>query len=123
MTPADGTAGTSAGHNKQLSVFATTEALERMLLLDDSGSMSWDALGNPLPPNSPSSRWSELADAVNTSFLNLLGFFGEARGKFGIARFPAGDLLNPATFDLVNPITIPNVAGMATAQGLVADVN
>ena len=29
------------GHNRQLSVFATTQALEVILLLDASGSMAW----------------------------------------------------------------------------------
>ena len=65
ITPADNTAGTDVGHNKQLSVSATTQALEVMLLLDTSGSMSWDPLGNSLPVPSNMSRWHELVDAVN----------------------------------------------------------
>lgn len=122
ITPADTTALTAAGHNQQLSVSALTQSLEVMLLLDDSGSMGWDPLGNPLPAGSSASRWSELADAVNNHFLNLLGFFGQSRGNFGIARFPATDPLNPATYDLVNPTPIPNAAGMAAAQEAVAAV-
>ncbi|GIH14139.1 VWA domain-containing protein [Rugosimonospora africana] len=120
-SPADSTAGTSAGHNQQLSLTATTQRLEVVLLLDDSGSMSWDALGTILPPNSPSSRWSELASATN-QFLDLLAHFGQNRGRFGIARFPAGDPLNPATYDIVPMTDIPDVAGMATAQAAVAAI-
>ncbi|HEY2669133.1 MAG TPA: hypothetical protein VGJ07_02025 [Rugosimonospora sp.] len=120
-SPADSTASTSAGHNQQLSLTATTQRLEVVLLLDDSGSMSWDALGTILPPNAPNSRWSELASATN-QFLDLLAHFGENRGRFGIARFPAGDPLNPSTFDIVPMTTIPNVAGMATAEAAVAAI-
>ena len=124
IAPLDLTAGTSVGHNGRLSVSATTQALEVVLLLDDSGSMSWDPSGGFLPPGSPLSRWSELADAVNNHFLNLLGFFGEARGKFSISKFPPTDPLNPATYDLLSPPVgpIPNVAGMGTAQAAVAAV-
>jgi hypothetical protein len=83
--------------------------------------MSWDALGTILPPNAPNSRWSELASATN-QFLDLLAHFGENRGRFGIARFPAGDPLNPSTFDIVPMTTIPNVAGMAAAEAAVAAI-
>jgi hypothetical protein len=120
--PPDDTLATNvAGHNHQVAITATTQALEVMMLLDDSGSMSWDPLGNPLPPGSPSSRWAELVQATN-QFLNLLGFFGESRGRYGIARFPAENPLNPATFDIVPATNIPNVAGMAAAQGAVAAI-
>lgn len=121
ITPADTTAGTGAGHNRQLSVSATTQALEIMLLLDDSGSMGWDSHGNPLPAKSPSSRWSELLGAVN-QFLDLLAFFGTGRGKYGIARFPASEPANPSTYDLVLPTAIPDTAGIGAAQTIVSGV-
>jgi hypothetical protein len=95
--------------------------LEIMLLLDDSGSMSWDPKGNVLPPGSSSSRWSELSGAAN-QFLNLLAFFGFGHGRFGIARFPASNPANPATFDLVPPANIPDMANVGTAQAAVAGV-
>lgn len=117
----DALAGIAAGHNHQLTLTATTQALEVVLLLDDSGSMSWDALGNWLPAGAPNSRWSELVSAVNP-FLDLLAFFGEDRGRYGIARFPAGDPLNPATFDIVPATAIPGIAGMAGAQAAVAAI-
>ncbi len=120
-TPDDTTAGTSAGHNEQISLTATTQQLEVVLLLDDSGSMSWDPLGNTLPAGSPSSRWGELVSAAN-QFLDLLAHFGHDRGRFGIARFPAGDPLNPSTFDIVPMTAIPDVAGMAAAETAVAAI-
>jgi hypothetical protein len=120
-SPADTTAGTAAGHNAQVSLTATTQRLEVVLLLDDSGSMSWDALGTPLAAGAPNSRWAELASATN-QFLDLLAHFGHDRGRFGIARFPAGDPLNPATHDIVPMTAIPDVAGMGTAQAAVAAV-
>lgn len=116
ITPTDNTAGTSAGHNRQLSVSATTQELEVMLLLDDSGSMTWDPMGATLPSNSPLSRWHELGDAVNP-FLDMLGFFGDARGKFGIARFPT----DTATFDVFAPADI-NAANIATAKSSVTGI-
>ena len=122
ITPADNTAGTGVGHNRQLSVSATTQALEVMLLLDTSGSMSWDPLGTVLPVPSNMSRWHELVDAVNVQFLPLLGFFGNGRGKFGIARFPATNPALPATYDLQAPVAIPDPAGMAAAEAAVAGV-
>ncbi|MFN2497148.1 MAG: hypothetical protein ABR608_14805 [Pseudonocardiaceae bacterium] len=120
-SPADTTAGPSAGHNQQLSLTATTQRLEVVLLLDASGSMSWDPLGTPLPAGAPNSRWGELVSAAN-QFLDLLAHFGQNRGRFGIARFPASDPLNPSTFDIVPMTDIPTVAGMAAAQTAVAAV-
>jgi hypothetical protein len=120
-TPADSTAGTTAGHNQQLSFTATTQELEVVLLLDDSGSMSWDPLGNSLPVGSPNSRWGELVSAAN-QFLDLLAHFGQKRGRFGIARFPAGDPLNPSTYDIVPMKAIPDVAGMGAAETAVAAI-
>jgi len=119
--PVDSTAGTGGGHNKRIALAATTQQLEVVLLLDDSGSMGWDALGNPLPANAPNSRWGELVSAAN-QFLDLLAHFGQGRGRFGIARFPAGDPLNPSTFDIVPMTAIPAVAGMAAAETAVAAI-
>ncbi len=120
-SPADSTAGTSDGHNQAVSLSATTQELEVVLLLDDSGSMGWDPLGTPLPAGDPTSRWSELVSGAN-QFLDLLAHFGQNRGRFGIARFPAGDPLNPSTFDIVPMTAIPGVGGMATAETAVAAV-
>ncbi len=124
IDPQDKTAGAFAGHNNQLSLSALTQALEVMILLDDSGSMSWTPKGKGgLPPKDPSSRWGELTDALNNEFFKLLGFFGEGRGKFGIAIFPPTNPADPATFDLLNPPkTIPNAAGMSIATTPVAGV-
>lgn len=119
--PADTTAGTSAGHNQRIALTATTAQLEVVLLLDDSGSMSWDALANPLPAGAPNSRWAELVSAAN-QFLDLLAHFGQNRGRFGVARFPAGDPVNPSTFDIVPMTAIPDVAGMATAETAIAAI-
>ena len=112
----DPTAGTTAGHNKQVVLSGRTQALEVVMLLDDSGSMGWAPGG---PSASGPSRWSELESAVN-GFLTFLGFFGQNKGKFGIARFPAGDPGNPATFDIVPMGNITN--SMAAAQGAVAAI-
>jgi hypothetical protein len=117
--PADTTAGTSPGHNQQVALTATTQRLEVVLLLDDSGSMSWDPLGTPLAVGDPHSRWGELVSAVGGTtgnFLDLLAHFGQKRGQFGIARFPAGDPLNSATFDIEPMADIPDVAGMKKAH-------
>ena len=120
-TPPDNTALLVAGHNKRISLAATTQALEVVMLLDDSGSMSWAPDGTILPPASPTARWSELASAVNP-FLNTLAFIGENRGKFGVAKFPPTNPLDPNTFNIAAMATIPNVAGMATAQAAIAAV-
>ncbi|MEC4018812.1 hypothetical protein [Streptomyces sp. H27-D2] len=117
-SPADTTAGTGAGHSGQLSLVATTQRLEVVLLLDSSGSMDWDPLGNTLPPGATTRRWDELVSA-NSQFLNLLALFGQGIGRFGIARFPAGDPQNPASFDIVPMTAIPNEAGMAAAKAAV----
>lgn len=115
-TPPDTTAGTGTGHNQRISITATTQLLEVVLLLDDSGSMSWDPLGNPQPAGAPTSRWSELASAAS-QFLDLLAHFGQDRGRFGIARFPPGDPFRPPTFDIVPMTSIPGVAGMGKPGG------
>jgi Mg-chelatase subunit ChlD len=121
ISPTDTTVGVSTGHNGQLQVATQTQRLEVVLLLDDSGSMSWDPLGNILPAGSPTSRWAELESGAN-QFLDLLAHFGASHGKLGIARFPAGDPGNPSTFDIVPPETIPDTAGIAAAQTAVAAV-
>jgi hypothetical protein len=119
--PVDSTAGATPGHNQQIALTATTQQLEVVLLLDDSGSMGWDALANPLPAGAPNSRWGELVSAAN-QFLDLLAHFGQNRGQFGIARFPAGDPQNPSTFDIAPMTAIPDVAGMATAETAIAAI-
>ncbi|MET9405995.1 VWA domain-containing protein [Streptomyces sp. NPDC002935] len=116
--PADTTVGTSPEHNQQVTLSTTTQRLEVVLLLDDSGSMAWDALGQD-PANKAGSRWGELTSAVN-QFLDMLAHFGEKRGRFGIARFPAGDELNPATFDIVPMTDIPGA--MSAAQNAVTAI-
>ncbi|MEV8509040.1 peptidoglycan-binding protein [Actinoplanes sp. NPDC051475] len=121
--PPDTTAGTSPGHNQRIQITAKAQALEIVLLLDDSGSMGWDPLGTFLPPNAPNARWSELESAAN-NFLDLLAHFGAGRGRFGVARFPAPDPNNPSTFDLV-PMTdiTPNMAAAQTAISNVEPFN
>jgi hypothetical protein len=121
ITPADTTAGITAGHNRQMSISAKTQALEVMMLLDDSGSMAWDAKGNVVPAGSPLARWTELRDAVNVQFLPMLGFFGQGHGKFGVARFPAPNPALPSTYDLQAPVAIDSV-GIGNAQTAVAGV-
>ena len=124
-SPADRTAGTSPGHNQQISLTATIQRLEVVLLLDDSGSMSGDKFGNSLPAGDPHSRWGELVSAVGGTtgnFLDLLAFFGQNRGRFGIARFPAGDPNNSTTFDIVPMTDIPDVPGMKTAHDNLAKI-
>jgi hypothetical protein len=117
--PADPGAGTT-GHNNQLAINALAQQLEVVLLLDDSGSMSWDALGNP-PTSSEHSRWSELATAAN-DFLDFLAHFGNNHGGYGIARFPAGDPSNPATFDIVPFTAIPPQPSIGTAQDAISAI-
>jgi hypothetical protein len=114
-TPVDTTATTSLGHNKQLGITATVQRLEVVLLLDDSGSMAWDAKGQTVPKDL--SRWKELSDGV-TQFLNALAHFEANRGKFGIACFPA---TNPAGFDIVTMTDI--TADMTEATDKVAAIN
>ncbi|MEU6667888.1 hypothetical protein [Streptomyces sp. NPDC046727] len=120
-TPPDTTASSSAGHNQKVSLTATVQRLEVVLLLDASGSMASDAQGEFVPQGSPDSRWSELSSATS-QFLDLLAHFGAARGSFGIARFPAADPNNAATFDLVRMTAIPQPDGTATAKTAVAQV-
>ncbi len=117
--PPDTTAGTFPGHNQQVKITARAQEVEVVLLLDDSGSMAWDALGNGLPPNAANARWSELESATN-QFLDLLAHFAAGRGRFGIARFPAPDPNNPSTHDLV-PMTAITTS-MAAAQTAVSQV-
>ena len=100
------------GHNREISLSAKAQALEIALLLDDSGSMSWDPNGDEIPPAAGPSRWNELATAANL-FLDLLAVFGRnnvaatSSGTFGVARFPTTDTTNPSTYDLVAPLDIP----------------
>ena len=105
-----------ASHIAPVSLSGTTQALEVTMLLDYSGSMGWLPNADPAP-TVPVSRWGELTDATN-HFLDLLSHFGENKGKFGIARFPAKDPLNPSTYDIVAPTTIPH--SMAGAQAAIA---
>ena len=121
MNPNDTTALTSVGHNKQFTVNTATQALEVAILLDDSGSMSLKADGtstaDPLL-----SRWSELSSAVR-QFLELLGHFGESKGKFGVARFPGSNPADLTTYDVIpSPTPIPNLAGMLTAKNAVSAI-
>jgi hypothetical protein len=121
ISPSDDDAGATAGHNNRFNITAITQQLEVVMLLDDSGSMSWDPLGNPTPTAPATSRWLELSSAAN-QFLNQLAHFGEGHGKFGIARFPASNPSNPATYDIVAPIPIPDMAGITAAQNAVAAI-
>jgi hypothetical protein len=125
ITPLDVNAGTTVGHNQQLSVAARTQALEIVMLLDDSGSMTWLPDGTPLPlppPPQPTSRWGELVDAVNNNFLPLLLGFGKDRGNFSVARFPETDSSNPTTFDLINPPINIDATGIGNAQTAISGV-
>lgn len=115
-TPPDRTAGRGTGHNQRISITASTQLLEVVLLLDNSGSMSWDPLGNPQPAGAPTSRWRELASSAS-QFLDLLAHFGRDRGRFGIARFPPGDPLRLPTFGIVPMTSIPGVADMGKPGG------
>ena len=121
INPADAAAGTT-GHNQQLTVNALAQQLEVVLLLDDSGSMSWDQYGHT-PTGSLKSRWSELTSATDT-FLNDLAHFGNGHGNFGIARFPAGNPSDTSTFNIVTPGPIPakNSKPLADAEGDVAAI-
>ncbi|MFE5690470.1 hypothetical protein [Streptomyces sp. NPDC056512] len=121
-TPPDTTASGSAGHNQEVSLTAAVQRLEVVLLLDASGSMACDALGEPVPQDSPDSRWSELTSATS-QFLDLLAHFGAGRGGFGIARFPAADPSDAATFDIVRMTDIPHLDGLVAAKAAVAQVN
>lgn len=119
-SPPDTTATDSAGHQDRLSLTATTQRLEVVLLLDASGSMSLDPTGDE-PDGPADSRWGELSSATG-QFLNLLAHFAEGRGRFGITRFPARVEQNPATFDIAPMADIPGLSGMSTAQAAVAAV-
>jgi hypothetical protein len=118
--PADPGAGTT-GHNNQLAITALAQQLEVVLLLDDSGSMSWDPLGNALPAGSSSARWSELESGAN-DFLDYLAHFGNNHGSYGIARFPPGDPSNPATSDIVPRTAIPPQPSIGTAQNAISAI-
>ncbi|MER2626763.1 MAG: vWA domain-containing protein [Accumulibacter sp.] len=113
-----------ASHNREVTLSATTRALELALLLDDSGSMSWQPNGDPIPPAAPPSRWSLAASAAN-AFLDLLAVFGRnnvtntSMGTFGVARFPAPNPINPSSFDLIAPIPIP--MSMAASQTTISN--
>jgi hypothetical protein len=125
VTANDTTASTSAGHNKQLAITATIQALEVVLLLDNSGSMSWDPQGKQLAVGDPNARWGELKDAAG-HFLDMLVHFG-GNGRFGIAGFPAGDPTLPPGLDIFPMAAIPTaVAGtdvMKPAKDAIARVN
>ena len=120
-TPADGTAGTTVGHNKQLTLSARTQALELVMLLDDSGSMTWDPKGANLAlgAKDPKSRWGELLNALNNQFLILLGHFGQKAGQMSIARFPT----STATFDVLNPPVNIDDGNIAAAITKVANTD
>lgn len=118
-SPPDTTATSSAGHNARVSLVATTQRIEVVLLLDDSGSMTDDPKGDE-PANPALSRWGELVAAAG-QFLDLLAHFAEGRGRFGIARFPAGGQ-DSSTYDVVPMADIPGVAGMAAAKAAIAAV-
>ena len=122
ITPADPNPGTSVGHNQQLLVSARTQALEVVLLLDDSGSMTWEPASGNTAIDVAHSRWGELLDAVNNNFLYLLAHFGNKGGNFGIAKFPEDNPLNPTTFDVVPMTAIPDKPGMGSAITKVANV-
>ncbi len=113
-----------ASHNREVTLSANTQALELALLLDDSGSMSWEPNGDPIPPAAPPSRWSLAASAAN-AFLDLLAVFGRnnvsntSMGTFGVARFPAPNPVNPSSFDLIAPIPIP--MSMAASQTTISN--
>ena len=121
----DGGPTFGAGHNREISLSAKTQALEIALLLDDSGSMSWEPDADPIPPAAGPSRWSSLVTAAN-QFLDLLAVFGRnnatnsSMGTFGVARFPTTNPANPATYDIVPPASIPS--SMGTAQTAISAV-
>jgi hypothetical protein len=113
----DAGAGTGGGHNKAISLSATTRGLEVVLLLDDSGSMAL-APDATTATASNQARWSELASASKL-FLELLGGFGQGTGTFGIVKFPGPNASDLTTFDVLEPTAIPAATGMTTAKGLI----
>src|ERR1044071_2045266 len=97
----------TAIHNRQFTVKARTEQLEVVLLLDDSGSMSWDPDGTVLPAGSTSARWHELRDA-SSNFLDLLVFSGRGPGSGGVAGSPPSARPNPSPFNIETLKPIPS---------------
>jgi hypothetical protein len=109
-----------SAHNNIVSLGATTAKLEVAMVLDDSGSMTADPLGNPLGPNDPNSRWSHLTSATDL-FLDLLAGFAANAGTIGIVKFPGGsDPVNLPEYDLVSAETIP--ATMTTEKSKINSV-
>lgn len=111
VTSDDTTALTAAGHNKQVSLVATTRQLEVMLVLDASGSMEHKPDGSPAG-DPADSRWSKLQTAA-CEFLDLLGDISSDLGSFGVAVFPdvtqtpapfssAGDVLSSPGYKPIN---------------------
>lgn len=74
-------------HNRQVQLIGTAGKLELMLLVDTSGSMSWEPASNSPPANPNESRWGRLKTAAGSS-LTLLGDYGNGVGRFGISMFP-----------------------------------
>lgn len=116
------------GHNNTFMLSSTTHALEIAMVLDDSGSMSWDEDGSPLPAGSVLSRWHELSDAAN-EFLDLLAAFGFSttstpghHGRFGVARFQPKVPGDPSSRDIVPPQVITGPGTMSSHQGEISAV-
>ena len=115
-----------AGHNRLISLSATTRQLEVMLALDGSGSMAYRPNGNATMPDGTAipltlTRWGRLKSAVE-QFLDVLGHLSAGQGRFGVAVFPNLNLPgcptpSPSAGDLfgANDVTAGNIASAIIA--------
>lgn len=92
------------GHDAGVDFTASTGAIEMVLLLDASGSMSWKPDGTDAA-NPDQSRWFQLAQAAG-NFLQTLSHFASTQGKFAVALFPKVTGSPPGV--LVATTAIPN---------------
>lgn len=119
----DDPAASVGGHNRLISLSATTRQLEVMLALDGSGSMAYMPNGSGTVPDPALTRWGRLKSAVE-QFLDVLGHLSAGQGRFGVAVFPNLNLPgcptpSPTAGDLfaANNVTAANIATAITALG------
>lgn len=106
----DPIATTAAGHNKRIPLHGVSRQLEVVMLLDASGSMGYKPDGSPLVVADSDSRWGKLKEAAN-QFLNLLGIWGDGKGRFGVAVFPD---ITVATYP-ASPAPSPSAGNIVSA--------
>jgi|GEM_PF-4907601 len=104
-------------HNRRVTISGAAGRFEMILLLDASGSMEKQPDGTGAGASFGDSRWDKLVEA-SQEVLDLIAFFGEGAGRFGVATFRGSDTVT----DIATPAEI-SLGAIEAAKDAIADAD